>query len=177
MHFQNRQNCQILRDLLNETPFPNWVECDCSGEQECQEIIITVVHPQLKRHAQLNLASLVSPHWFQPIWKSRKHCVSWWWWWQSWWRHQLKSFSALLALCAGNSQVIGEFPSQRPVTRMFSLICAWTNCWINHRDTGDLRRRRVHYDTTIMSHPSVLSYQQMLLVSTNLKPVMIFWSL
>ena len=35
----------------------------------------------------------------------------------AWWRHQMKTFSALLALCAGNSQVPGEFPAQRPVTR------------------------------------------------------------
>ena len=35
----------------------------------------------------------------------------------TWWRHQMETFSAFLALCAGNSPVIGEFPSQRPVTR------------------------------------------------------------
>ena len=34
-----------------------------------------------------------------------------------WWRHQMEIFSALLALCAGNSPATGEFPSQRPVTR------------------------------------------------------------
>ena len=34
----------------------------------------------------------------------------------SWWRHKMENFSALLALCAGNSPVTGEFPSQRPVT-------------------------------------------------------------
>ena len=28
-----------------------------------------------------------------------------------WWRHQMETFSALLALCAGNSPVTGEFPS------------------------------------------------------------------
>ena len=33
---------------------------------------------------------------------------------------------------------------------MYSLICAWTNVWANHRDTGDLRRRRFHYDVTVM---------------------------
>ena len=32
-------------------------------------------------------------------------------------RHQMQTFSALLALCVGNSLVTGEFPSQRPVTR------------------------------------------------------------
>ena len=36
-----------------------------------------------------------------------------------WWRHQMEKYSALLALCAGNSPVTGEFPSQRPVTRSF----------------------------------------------------------
>ena len=30
-----------------------------------------------------------------------------------WWRHQMEAFSALLALCVGNSPVTGEFPPQR----------------------------------------------------------------
>ena len=38
-----------------------------------------------------------------------------WKWCQSWWRHPIETFSAILALCAGNSPVTGEFPSQRPV--------------------------------------------------------------
>ena len=40
----------------------------------------------------------------------------------AWWRHQMKTFSALLALCAGNSPVSGEFPAQRPVTRSFGVV-------------------------------------------------------
>ena len=39
-----------------------------------------------------------------------------------WWRHQIKIFSALLALCAGNSPVTGEFPAERPVTRGFYVF-------------------------------------------------------
>ena len=35
------------------------------------------------------------------------------------WRHRLETFSALLALCAGNSPATDEFPTQRPVTRSF----------------------------------------------------------
>ena len=35
----------------------------------------------------------------------------------TWWRYQMEKFSALLAICAGNSPVPGEFPAQRPVTR------------------------------------------------------------
>ena len=37
----------------------------------------------------------------------------------SWWRHQMETFSALLAICAGNSPVPGEFSAQRPVTPSF----------------------------------------------------------
>ena len=33
---------------------------------------------------------------------------------------------------------------------MFSLICTWTNGWINNRDADDLRRHRAHYDVTEM---------------------------
>ena len=40
----------------------------------------------------------------------------------SWWRHQLKTFSTLLALCAWNSLATGEFPSQRPVARSFDIF-------------------------------------------------------
>ena len=39
-----------------------------------------------------------------------------------WWRHQMETFSALLAFCAGNSPVPGEFPAQRPVTRSFDVF-------------------------------------------------------
>ena len=41
--------------------------------------------------------------------------------WPPWWRHQMETFSALLALCVGNSPVTGEFPAQRPVTRSFDV--------------------------------------------------------
>ena len=34
----------------------------------------------------------------------------------------MKTFSALLALCAGNSPVTGEFPSQRPMTRSSDVL-------------------------------------------------------
>ena len=40
----------------------------------------------------------------------------------TWWRHQMETFSALLAICAGNSLVPGEFPAQMPVTRSFDVF-------------------------------------------------------
>ena len=33
---------------------------------------------------------------------------------------------------------------------MYSLISAWINGWVNNREAGDLRRRRAHYDVTVM---------------------------
>ena len=72
---------------------------------------------------------------------------------RTWWRHQAETFSALLALCAGNSPVTGEFPSQRPVARSFdvcSSICPWINGWVNNREAGDLRSHSGHYDVSVM---------------------------
>ena len=40
----------------------------------------------------------------------------------SWWRHQIETFFALLALCARNSPVTGEYPSQGPVTQSFDVF-------------------------------------------------------
>ena len=74
-----------------------------------------------------------------------------------WWRHQMDTCSAFLALCEGNSPVTGEFHWLKGQWRralMFSLICAWTKGCANNRDTGDLRRHRTHYDVIIMFHYS-----------------------
>ena len=38
------------------------------------------------------------------------------------WCHQMETFSALLAICVGNSLVSGEFPTQRPVTWSFDVF-------------------------------------------------------
>ena len=46
----------------------------------------------------------------------------------AWWRHQMETFSALLAIYAGNSPVPG----------------------VNNREAGELRRYRAHYDVIIM---------------------------
>ena len=59
-----------------------------------------------------------------------------------------KIFRVTGRLC--ESPVTGEFPAQRPVTWMFSLICAGMNGWVNNREAGDLRRHHAHYDVTVM---------------------------
>ena len=68
----------------------------------------------------------------------------------------METFSALLALCAGNSPVTGEFPSQRPVTRSFDVffdLCLnkrlSKQLWVN------LRRNFAHNDVTVMTRFSL----------------------
>ena len=61
----------------------------------------------------------------------------------------METFSALLAICAGNSPVTGEFLTQRPVTRSFDVFF---DLHLNKRlsKAGDLRLHRAHYDVTVM---------------------------
>ena len=74
---------------------------------------------------------------------------------QSWWRYQMETFPALLAFSAGNSPVIGEFPSQRPVTRSFDVFfdlslnqrlskqsCGW---WFETRSGSLWRQYNANY--------------------------------
>ena len=67
-------------------------------------------------------------------------------------RHQMETFSALLAVCAWNSPVSGEFPhkGQWRGALVFSRICAWINDWVKNGGAGDLRHYRTHYAVSVM---------------------------
>ena len=55
----------------------------------------------------------------------------------AWWRHQMETFSALLALWTGNSPVLGEFPTQMPVTRSFDVFFDLRlNQWLSKQSWG-----------------------------------------
>ena len=41
---------------------------------------------------------------------------------------------------------------------MFSLICVWTNDWVNSREAGDLRRYRAHSDVIVMALSALSHY-------------------
>ena len=66
----------------------------------------------------------------------------------SWWRHQMETFSALLAICP----VPVNFPhkGQWRGALMFSLVCTRINGWVNNGEAGDLRRYRAYYNVTVM---------------------------
>ena len=63
-----------------------------------------------------------------------------------WWRHQMGTFSALLAPCEGNPSATGEFPSQRPVTQSFD---AFFDLRLNKRLSKQSSRR--WFETSLRS--------------------------
>ena len=71
-----------------------------------------------------------------------------------WWRHQMETFSTLLAIYAGNSPVPVNSPhkGQWHGALMFSLICVWINSWVNNREAGDLRCYYAHYDVIVVTN-------------------------
>ena len=81
----------------------------------------------------------------------------------------METFSAWLALCAGNSPVPVNSPhkGQWRGALMFSLIYVWINDWANNREAGDLRRYRGHFDVIVMRHnPSDDAHIQHFLIMT-----------
>ena len=66
----------------------------------------------------------------------------------------METFSALLALFAGNSPVLGEFPAQRPVTRGFDVFF---DLRLNNRLSKQswgwwFETLSRHYDVIVMFH-------------------------
>ena len=68
------------------------------------------------------------------------------------WRHQMETFSALLALWGWihQSPVNSPHKGQWRGALLFSLICAWINGWVNNRESGDVRRHRAYYNVIVM---------------------------
>ena len=77
-----------------------------------------------------------------------RYCIQCIYYTLSWWRQQIETFSALLAICAGihRPPVNSPHKGQWRGALMFSWICFWINGWVNNREVGDLRR----YDVTVV---------------------------
>ena len=113
----------------------------CSDFSEIQQFILGLIRREWSQNLIRKLKTETAYHTC-----CRNVCFTWW-------RHQMETFFALLALCAGNSPVTGEFTakSQWCGALVFSLICAWISRWVNTREAGDLRRHRAHYDVIVMN--------------------------
>ena len=77
--------------------------------------------------------------------------------WGTFFNKSIGNISALLAICAGNSPVTGEFPTQRPVTRSFDVFVdlRLNKRLSNNREAGYLSRYRAHYDAIVMIMPFI----------------------
>ena len=71
----------------------------------------------------------------------------------------METFSALLAVCAGNSPVPSEFPAQRPVPWSFAVFfdLRLNKRLSKHREAGDLRCYHAHYDVIVMLYQNQAS--------------------
>ena len=106
---------------------PNWafLDCNCSlnspiGLKWCTKLgVVQKRCPIVFRGHPSNLKvtwtekSMIWINFKQNYWAGHSY---------PWWRHQMETFSALLAICAGHSSVTSEFPGQRPVPRSFDVF-------------------------------------------------------
>ena len=121
----------------------------------------------------------------------------------TWWRHQMETFSALLAICVGNSPVPGEFPTQRPVTRSFDVFFdlrpnkrlskqSWgwwsetpsSSLWRHRNESncrfGNTKRRIIHYHlflnfSIVITNYVFIVYTSMCLCYVSLSQTFITW--
>ena len=131
VHAQNRSLLIIGNVRMNVTPYvfiAFWMS--------------TIFHLGLERGNKLGSTTLNdSPVTVTIVWQ----------FFLAWWRHQMETFSALLAICAGNSPGNSSHKGQWRGALVFSLICVWINGWVNNGEAGDLRRNHAHYDVIVMA--------------------------
>ena len=90
-----------------------WVQTWCGYQKILRECYILFIDESRILSLSLECHDISRYHFSHFEWRHRLN---------TWWRHQMETFSALLAICAGNSPVPGEFPAQRPVTRSFDVF-------------------------------------------------------
>ena len=84
----------------------------------------------------------------------------------SWWRHQMGAFSAWLVLCAENSPVTGELPSQSASNAGFDVSLMWVR--MPKKQSNDR-----WFETTWRSCDVIV----MLLTKTGIKPAALSFSI
>ena len=107
-HFVLRREELCGRCVSKRTPYPYLIIHHSRLETQGRPHELIYPHSLQKSSSSWHLYKLETRTWH--------HCCI------PWWRHQMETFSALLAICAWNSPVNGEFPAQRPVTRSFDVF-------------------------------------------------------
>ena len=113
----------------------------------------------LARWLSLNFVIVFAHSFLYLSWFSRKGFKFWFSTYCSvtvkWENHMMTSSNENIFRVTG--PLCGEFTGDRWPHKgqwrgalLFTLICVWTNGWVNTRDAGDLGRHRAHYDVTVM---------------------------
>ena len=105
--------CKISSDVLQKWSPTRWCANDYPPTSQDLSLNCNSSHPHHFTCPWSRCPSIISHG--NPIYNHHLLCGAWW-------RHQVETFSALLAFCVGNSPVTGEFPAQRPVTRSFDVF-------------------------------------------------------
>ena len=99
-------------------------------------------------------------------------------WNNTWWYHQMETFSAFLAICAGNSPVTGEFPAHRPLMRSFDVFFdlrlnkrlskqSWC-WWIGGGGGGGVGGIAPNNDVTVMEQQFFIECIKLLMTSVDI---------
>ena len=130
------ENIRESFQILNVTSYKNkrgWFVKTADNERRCFLRVSMLESPEGSNWTKMHsVADVTLEYPWNTLCEYQALCVIWW-------RHQIETFSELLALCEGNSSVIGEFPSQRPVTRSFDVFFDFH---LNKRLRKQSRRRR-----------------------------------
>ena len=111
-----RFEIQIYFLLINLSPW--WYYCIVMRGPVYTESRWVQIYRSLYKHGFTGYRTCISNRTQYFVWdESTNPCPN-----CTWWRHQMETMSALLAFCAGNSPVTGQFSVQRPVTRRFDVL-------------------------------------------------------
>ena len=114
-HTSKRKRCQITQTFGNLSRYPRSI-WDC-----CHDLVVLMQFLGTQSN-WVNVVVKSRSYTLQRGQGGTNHASPWYMINGTWWRHQMETFSALLAIYAGNSPVPGEFPAQRPVTRNFDVF-------------------------------------------------------
>ena len=127
-------------------------------------ILYKIINQNHHHHSSTSSTTTTTTRTSSTSFSSRRHyhCHS------PWWRHQMETFSALLAICAGNSPVPGEFPTQRPVTWSFEvyfdlrpnkwLSKQWWGWWFETISCSLWHHRNDHHYRHCFHHTNLTLY-------------------
>ena len=112
----------VLRDLTVDIPFwvnmfiPAFVWSHLIGIPYPDDIPRAALGEILYYYLMNNRATISISSIHQQTQARQGWCIS------AWWRNQMETVSALMVICAGNSPVPGEYPTQRLVTRSSGVV-------------------------------------------------------